>query len=219
MRHVEFSSPELKIKVRPKLTGPVVLVQHQGEGWQNIQRHWNISFTEWQGAPGYELQIPCIFDQFGFNPHTHRTHASVEDQCRVMERMGEYIPKKRRTGILRVDAGGDIPHDYTNDPRKWWITAVIAWGDYIINNAGDRTRQEFTVNVWDWRPETIIRTKHHLPDRPVPKTYRVKKGDTLPKVAAYFYGDQGMWHQIAKLNKIGHPLVLRVGHVLKMPSV
>jgi len=219
MRHVEFISPELKIHVRPKLTGPTVVIQHQGEGWQNVQRHWNISFTEWQGAPAYELQIPCIFDQFGWNKHTHLTHASIESECRIMERMSEYIPRKRRPGILKIDAGGDIPHDKTNDHKKWWVVSAITWGDYIINKAGNRTRQEFSVNVWDWRPETIVKSVHHMPDRPVPKTYRVKSGDTLPKVATFFYGDQAYWHQIAKLNKIPHPLHLRVGSVIKMPQV
>jgi len=217
MRHVQITSPELQIYIRPQLTGPAVLVQHQGEGWQNVQRWWNISFSQWQGAPAYELQIPCIFNQWGYNPKTRKAKQSVEPQCRVMERMMEYIPAKRRTGILRVDAGGDIPHDYTNDHKKWWVASNIEWGDYIINKSGDRSRQEFTVTLFDWRPETIVNTTQHLPDRPVPQTYRVQKNDTLPKIATFFYGDQAMWHQIAKLNKVPHPLQLRVNSVLKLP--
>jgi nucleoid-associated protein YgaU len=58
-----------------------------------------------------------------------------------------------------------------------------------------------------------------LPDRPVPKTYKIKKGDTIPKIAAYYYGDQAYWHDIANLNKIVHPLNPQVGRVIKMPAV
>lgn len=219
MHYVRFFSPELKITARPKLTAASVLVQHQGEGWSNVQRHWNISFTNWDGAPAYELQVPCIFDQFKYNPDNKLTKNSIEDSCRVMERLCEYIPRKRRTAIVRIDSGGSIPHDYTNDPQKWWVITSIAWGDYIINNQGNRCRQEFTVNFWDWRPETILKNKVRLPDQPVPKTYRVKRGDTLPKIAAYFYGDQAEWRNIASLNKVPHPLQLKVGNVLKMPKV
>lgn len=220
MKYVTFHCAELKLNCRPKMTGPAVVVQHQGEGWQNVQKMWGISYTVWQGAPGYEIQIPCVFDQLRYNPATHSAMNSVEKEIRHMERMGEVTPPATQPPVVTFDSNGAIPHDKTSDPNKQWVIAVCAWGDYVLaRNQVYRCRQEFTVTLWVYNPEKILAGKARLPDRPVPKTYRVKRHDTLPKLAVYFYGDQAMWHEIAALNKIKHPLRLKVGKVLKMPKV
>jgi nucleoid-associated protein YgaU len=51
------------------------------------------------------------------------------------------------------------------------------------------------------------------------KTYTVKQGDTLPKIAARadVYGDAGKWKAIAHANGIRDPRSLKVGRVLKIP--
>jgi hypothetical protein len=219
MRRFSLISYEANIRVQPKLAGPVIPVQHDPEGWQNVQRRWRTSFTEWQGAPSWELQIPFIFDQMHFNPRTGSNMNPVERECRLLERLAEKMPHKPRTPILRVDAGGLIPHDYTSDHTKQWICATITWGDYIINTSQDRTRQEGNITLWEYVPDQILVAKERLPARPVPKTYRIKKGDTLQKIAAYFYGDQAQWHAIAKLNKIRDPHKLKLHRVIKLPTV
>jgi len=220
MKWVTFNCPELKIQCRPKLTGPAVLVQHHGEGWQNVQKQWGISYTVWQGAPAYEVQIPCIFDQLRFNPALGSAMNSIEAETRRMERMSEVPAGDTQPPVISFDGGGAIPHDKTNDPNKQWVITSCVWGDYVLaKNQIYRCRQEFTVTVWDYRPELILAGKARLPDRPVPKTYKIKKGDTIPKIAAYYYGDQAYWHDIVKLNKINHPLNPQVGRTIKMPPV
>lgn len=52
-----------------------------------------------------------------------------------------------------------------------------------------------------------------------PKFYKVRKGDTLRKIANRFYGDPGVWRQIAKANGIKNPDKLKVGRKLKLPKV
>ena len=219
MKPVTFASHEINLSVAPLLSGPVVPVQHAPEGWQQIQRKWRTSFTEWEGAPSWELQIPFVFNQMGWNPRTQTRMASVEKQIRMLERLAEKLPNKPRTPIFTVDANGAIPHDHTNDHTKNWIVSTIAWGDYTINKGLDRVRQEGTVTVWEYLPDQIIQNKERLPARPVPKRYLIKKGDTLQKIAVYFYGDQTVWRDIAKLNKVHNPLHLTKGKWLKMPTV
>lgn len=51
----------------------------------------------------------------------------------------------------------------------------------------------------------------------VPKTYTVKKGDTLRSIAEKFYGDPADWQRIAKLNGIKDPDALKAGRTLKLP--
>lgn len=212
MKEIRFRAHEIRTEVRALMTGPVTVVQHDTEGWQQVQRMWRTSFTEWQGAPGYELQIPIIFDKF---PQM----VSVEKEISRMEKMARKLEGKARTPILEVDAGGACPHDSTNDPDKLWVCSACAWtADYVTNREYKRVRQETVVTVWEWIPDKLFTTKERVPHRHVPRTYKIKKHDTLQKIAAFFFHDQAKWHDIARLNHIRDPLHLRVGRVIKLPQ-
>lgn len=50
-----------------------------------------------------------------------------------------------------------------------------------------------------------------------PKSYVVKKGDTLSKIAERFYGDPDGWRHIADANGIRDPRNLKVGRKLRIP--
>ena len=50
-----------------------------------------------------------------------------------------------------------------------------------------------------------------------PKTYKVKKGDTLWKIATKYYGAGKHYTKIAKKNKLKKPYKLKVGQKLKLP--
>lgn len=52
-----------------------------------------------------------------------------------------------------------------------------------------------------------------------PKFYVIRKGDTLRKIANRFYGDPGVWRQIAKANGIKNPDKLKVGRKIKLPKI
>ncbi len=49
------------------------------------------------------------------------------------------------------------------------------------------------------------------------KTYVVKSGDTLSKIAKEFYGDAGKYMDIANANGISNPDKINVGQELKIP--
>jgi nucleoid-associated protein YgaU len=52
-----------------------------------------------------------------------------------------------------------------------------------------------------------------------PRTYEVKKGDSLSKIAKQFYGDAKQWPKIADANKerIKNPDLIQPGWVLTIP--
>ena len=52
------------------------------------------------------------------------------------------------------------------------------------------------------------------------KTYTVKKGDSLSKIAKREYGDANKWHAIYEANKgtIKDPDLIHPGQVLTLPS-
>ena len=53
-------------------------------------------------------------------------------------------------------------------------------------------------------------------ERVTPRTYTVKKGDTLWDIACRFYGDGTRWSVLAAKNNIGDPKKLPVGKVLRL---
>lgn len=57
------------------------------------------------------------------------------------------------------------------------------------------------------------------PPKTPPKTrkYKIKRGDTLMKIAHKFYKDSSKWRKIAKANKIKNPRKLKVGRIITIP--
>ena len=53
-------------------------------------------------------------------------------------------------------------------------------------------------------------------ERVTPKTYTVKKGDTLWDIACRFYGDGTKWGSIAAKNGVTNPRKLQIGKVLTL---
>lgn len=52
------------------------------------------------------------------------------------------------------------------------------------------------------------------------RTYTVKKGDSLSKIAKQVYGDAKQWHRIHEANRdiIQNPDLIHPGQVLKLPE-
>ena len=53
-------------------------------------------------------------------------------------------------------------------------------------------------------------------ERVTPRTYTVKKGDTLWGIATRFYGDGTRWRELASKNGVGDPRKLQIGKVLAL---
>src|SRR5579859_1686521 len=127
-----------------------------------------------------------------------RTQTSQESEINALEEMSKYIPSKRRTAICTIDGNGAVPHDIVRSPHIQWVIIDPAFGTYMLDRQTrtDRVRQEATITMWQYEPDTIVGSTNRVPTRSIPKTYSVRNGDTLPKIAAYFYGDQSKWHDI-----------------------
>ena len=53
-------------------------------------------------------------------------------------------------------------------------------------------------------------------ERVTPRTYTVKKGDTLWGIATRFYGDGARWRELASKNGVSDPRKLQIGKVLTL---
>jgi LysM repeat protein len=56
------------------------------------------------------------------------------------------------------------------------------------------------------------------PSKPSGRTVTVRRGDTLSAIAARYLGRASRWPEIARLNGVRDPRMLRVGQVLRLPA-
>ncbi|MBV6479511.1 MAG: hypothetical protein HGGPFJEG_02285 [Ignavibacteria bacterium] len=62
-----------------------------------------------------------------------------------------------------------------------------------------------------------IKMDSDVPSAPAMKTYTVKSGDTLSKIAKEFYGNANDYMKIASANGISNPDLIKVGQELVIP--
>lgn len=65
----------------------------------------------------------------------------------------------------------------------------------------------------------VVMKKTRSSSRAIPKTYTVKKGDTLWSIAKKLLDDGAKCWNLAKLNNINNPNLIKVGQVLKIEDV
>lgn len=81
--------------------------------------------------------------------------------------------------------------------------------------------QKVVVKKSTSKSKTTTKTSKSRPnDKQKPKTYKLKPGDTLAKVAKKVLGNSGRWKEIQKLNGIKDSELksLKMGRLLKIPS-
>lgn len=101
-------------------------------------------------------------------------------------------------------AGGNGDIEYTLTLKKYVFYAAQR---VVVNQSGDTPQ---IIKIAGPRPD----------DRQTPKTYTMRAGDTLWKVAKTQLGDGARWQEIQKLNGItdAQIKVLPIGKVLKLPA-
>jgi nucleoid-associated protein YgaU len=179
-----------------------------------------MSITEWRGGKPYKMSLPILLDG-------HARGTVIEPQIALLEHMGRAEGGNDEPPILSIE----FPASRPRTPGVDWVLNDIAWGDAIYVN-GLRTRQAATLEFIQHGDEESIITLSPARRRKRKKskakkgkgkkgarqkTYQVKKGDTLMKIAARFLGSASRWQEIAKLNKIRDPRNLKVGRTLRLP--
>lgn len=170
-------------------------------GWDTIERKRRRSITEYKGGPGMSMTLALIFEGF-------KTKESVEGDIRTLEALGRPAAGEAEPPEIVVNGNGAIPHDVWNDPEVTWVIQSIEEQDGTEWHYAERIRALFVVNLIEYSPDDLkIRGPHHHKKRKRLKTYVLKKGDTLMKIAARkdVYGDAHKWKRIAKANHIRDP--------------
>ena len=195
-------------------------------GWEKVTRPRRRSLTVWQGRNGLALQFGFILDNYADG-----SGLAVERAARALSRMGGVGLGDDEPPLLTLDANGAIPHDVKDDPHLSWVLDDIDWGDSLLNPEGHRVRIQGTLTLSQFiedqhlsrlssvqkrrKRKKAAKGKHKKGSKV--KRYKVKRGDTLRKIAAKLLGDADRWREIAKLNNIRDPKSLKVGDTLRIP--
>jgi nucleoid-associated protein YgaU len=187
-------------------------------GWQVINRPRDIGIVEWQGRNPMAIEIPFIIDYWRSGSDTPGIHC--EAQVARLEKLCG-VGSRTQPPICKVDGDGVIPHDYSIWTQGRWIVENVTWDRSLElrnNVTGRRLRCGGTIQIRQFIiPRDILRTITSKSTAYKPKVYIVKKGDTLNKIAKWFYKDPSKWKVIADANHLRDRRTLRVGKRLKIP--
>jgi hypothetical protein len=204
-------------------------------GWNEIARPRRAPITTWAGSPGLKLTLPLLLDGWA-------TGRSVERDVSQLEQMALPGASDGDPPRVRLQAtGGAVPYQ-----GRAWVVTALAFGDALMNDAGNRVRQKVTVSLLEYvydvylaqrsaanrrrakaaQPKTKpgARSKRVVAKRsgkPKPKGRTAPvdfgAGETLASIAARELGDADRWIEIAQLNGIRDPAAVAPGQVLRLP--
>lgn len=196
-----------RIRFRAWVTAAVVPTAGYG-GWSKVARPLRRSLTEWQGRDPLSVEVPFLID--GLN---HASGKAVDKEFRDLEKLAG-LDGNNEPSLVWLKSNPDflIPHGFEVAPKTKWFIEALSWSadTVITSREGRRLRiggtMTLTQYVEDSRLEKLKRGKPHKGSGRL-NWYRIKVGDTLPKIAARkdVYGDHRKWKLIAKANKVRDP--------------
>lgn len=202
---------------------PQVLTPSPGVGgWEQVAHARREATTEWTGSPAGTLDVELLLDRVRFGE-------DVDDACRVLEVWGQVQPGQREPAVLRLAWGPYAAARY--------VLNGLSYGDARRDEQGRRLRQVVTVTLLEYRraelalsparratrptapaPAGSGRPSSGAQPRPSGRTYTVRRGDTLQRIAAAELGRAARWPEIARLNGLRDPNRLAVGQRLRLPA-
>lgn len=195
-------------------------------GWSRVARPRKKAITEWVGRDSASITIEFMLDSFDDDDGLF-----TRTQERALEHLAGLDEDDPEPPLISLSSTPEalIPHNEHHAGHVKWFVDTLSWNAdiKISNRVGNPVRIAGTLvltqYVADHRLESLSaaakRRKSAKKKGSKRKTYTVRKGDTLSKIAARkdVYGDASKWPRIAKANKIRDPKSLKVGRVLKIP--
>lgn len=190
-------------------------------GWAEVTHPKRPSSIEYVGQPLRTLTIDALFDGW-------QRQASVEEPLRILDVWGSIPPGRTEPPVLQFD--------YANYGALRWVVNDLARGDLLRRADGLRVRQFITIELLEYRETAIflspVKRAAPAPSRPgapgrpssgpavAPsgRTYTVKAGDTLQRIAQQQLGKASRWPEIARLNNLRDPNKIKVGQKLRLPK-
>lgn len=139
--------------------------------------------------------------------------------------------------LINISRDGNDDHKVTLahygylEAGPWRLTDISIISDQRKFGTNQITRADVTLtlteHVAEPGPSAAKKKKHKAGggksgsgdggQRSKPRTYTVRAGDTLSRIAVKFYGDANRWHRIARANHLRDPNHIYPGQRLKIP--
>lgn len=208
------------------LVKPVIVTAGYG-GWSRVARPRKKALTEWVGRDSTSLEIEFLLDAY-----TENDGLFVIGQERALERLAGLDINDPQPPLCRITSrpAALIPHNFHHASQVKWFVESIAWDKESIesNSSGNHTRIGGTLIITQYVEDERLSSLSSVERRKKAagsgrgssrKTYVVKSGDTLSKIAARsdVYGNASKWKKIADANGIRDPKKIHVGQTLKVP--
>lgn len=196
------------------LNGPVE-EQDIEVGLDDVERPKRKGAIDWTGSKPGGWVVPVLFDEWRTGGNAEGPLGNLTGMARVPDNADTAI-KVRVLGVPQI-AGA-------TGTRDWFIRTVAfvddpkpIWRDQL------RVRQAVAITIVEAivadqikvRPAQAARDRNGSAKT---RTYTVKKGDTLQRIAVQQLGSAGRWREIATLNKLRDPKKIKVGQKLKLPK-
>jgi hypothetical protein len=108
-------------------------------GWQEVTRPRRTPITTWTGSPALKMSLPILLDGW---PQDR----SVEREIAQLQQMATPTASDGDPPRVHVEATGSaVP--YT---KRVWVIASLAFGDALMNTAGNRVRQQVTLSLLEY---------------------------------------------------------------------
>lgn len=203
------------------MTAPVVTAGYGG--WSRTARPRKMALTEWVGRDALSVSFDFILDDYA-----EGAGLFVESSCQILDELCGVEEGDPEPPLLKLESDPEplMPHGHHRASDNKWFVETLTWNaDQIrYNNAGNRVRAmasiTLTVHSEDERLSAAAKARQNAASKGSRrKTYIVKTGDTLQKIAARkdVYGDSKQWKKIATANKLRDPKHLHKGRVLRIP--
>lgn len=143
---VQIRSSDPPVTLLARLAGDRPNVDAGYGGWAEVARPRRRPLSIWVGSPGLRLTLPILFDRFDDG-------VSIERQIAQLERLATPTASDGSPPRIRfVVRGAAVPHQ-----TKVWVIDSLTWGDALMNENGNRTRQQVTLTLLEWIADVRVR--------------------------------------------------------------
>jgi LysM repeat protein len=182
------------------------------------------ALTEWVGRDTLSLTI-----DFRMGERAREDEGmELRDRIRSLEQLAGVDIDDPEPPLFSVTSTPEalIPHNAHHASQNKFFMDSLTWekSQFFYNSAGNPITCGGTMVISVFTADENLSAAHKARKGKGKKgarrkTYKVKPGDTLQKIAARkdVYGDSRKWKKIADANKIRDPKNLKVGSTLKIP--
>jgi LysM domain len=145
---VRVSSSDPPVSITARLSDARPNVDAGYGGWAEVARPRRRPLSVWTGSPALRMTLPIMLDGF-------RAGRSVERQISQLEKLSLPTAADGAPPRIRLAArGGHVPHQ-----DRVWVVDSLTFGDALMNQAGDRTRQQVSLALLEYIADVRVNEK------------------------------------------------------------